>query len=97
MKSTDLPLRLEDLANIGRSIAADLRSLAVITPIESAVQDLLELYQQLGGPMGKRHDPCVFHTLLAADHFLKTRESLPWWKFTEAGRDLLKCKKSQLR
>ncbi len=90
MKSTDLPLHLEDLPNIGRSIAADLRSLGVMTPIELAARDPMELYQQLGGAMGKRHDPCVFYTLLAADHFLKTRETLPWWKFTDEGKARLR-------
>jgi hypothetical protein len=40
--------------------------------------------------MGKRHDPCVLYTFLAVEHFLQTAEPLPWWKFTEAGKRLLR-------
>ena len=36
--------------------------------------------------MGKRHDPCVYYTLLSVQHFGKTSESLPWWNFTEQGK-----------
>jgi DNA transformation protein len=39
--------------------------------------------------MGQRYDPCVLYTLLAADHFLRSGERIPWWKFTAAGRELL--------
>ena len=82
--------RLEDLPNIGRSIAGDLRSLGIQTPQDFARHAPLDLYLQLGSVMGKRHDPCVLHTFLAVEHFLKTAEPLPWWKFTEAGKRLLR-------
>jgi len=82
--------RLEDLPNIGKSIASDLRSLGIHTPQELAGRDPLEIFRELGGPMGKRHDPCVFYTLLAAEHFLKTTEPLPWWHFTAEGKRLLR-------
>ncbi|MEO5716652.1 MAG: helix-hairpin-helix domain-containing protein [Luteolibacter sp.] len=81
--------RLEDLPNIGKSIAADLRSLGVQTPAELAGRSPLELYLELGSEMGIRHDPCVLHTLLAADHYLKTSEARPWWEFTRDGKRLL--------
>jgi Pathogenicity locus len=40
--------------------------------------------------MGERHDPCVLYTLMAAKHYLETGEALVWWKFTDAGKRLLK-------
>lgn len=81
--------RLEDLPNIGKSIADDLRGLGIADPAALARRQPLEIYQSLAGPMGKRHDPCVFYTLLAAEHFLKTAEPVPWWKFTSQGKRIL--------
>jgi DNA transformation protein len=82
--------RLEDIPNIGKSIAGDLRSLGILTPKELAKCDPLATYRLLFDSMGKRHDPCVLYTLMAAKHFLESGESIAWWKFTQAGKDLLK-------
>ena len=82
--------RLEQLPNIGKSIAADLRSLGIGTPEELARAKPLRIYGRLIGPMGERHDPCVFYTLLAAEHFLASGEAVPWWKFTEEGKRQLR-------
>lgn len=81
--------QLEDLPNIGKSIAADLRGLGILTPQQLAQHDPLKTYLALSGSMGQRHDPCVLYTLLAAKHFLDSGESVPWWKFTEQGKALL--------
>jgi len=82
-------MKLEDLPNIGKSIAGDLRSLGINTPEELATRDPLKTYLSLSDSMGKRHDPCVLYTLMAAKHFLENGESVPWWKFTEQGKQLL--------
>lgn len=82
--------RLEDIPNIGKSIAGDLRSLGIHTPQELAKCDPLSTYNLLSDSMGKRHDPCVLYTLMAAKHFLESGESVAWWKFTQAGKELLK-------
>ena len=81
--------RLEDIPNIGKSIAADLHGLGIMTPSQLVARDPLETYLALGGAMGKRHDPCVFYTLLAARHYLQSGESVSWWKFTEEGKQRL--------
>lgn len=82
-------MKLEDIPNIGKSIAGDLRSLGIHTPQELAKCDPLSTYNLLSDSMGKRHDPCVLYTLLAAQHFLENGESIAWWKFTDAGKALL--------
>lgn len=82
--------RLEDLPNIGKSIAADLRGLGILTPEELSKRAPLDVFNELAGPMNQRHDPCVLHTLLAVEHFQKTAESVPWWKFTQEGKRLLR-------
>lgn len=85
--------RLEDLPNIGKSIADDLRALGIYTPEQLATRDSLQTYLALSDSMGKRHDPCVLYTLMAAQHFLASGESIAWWKFTQAGKDLLNAVK----
>jgi hypothetical protein len=81
---------LEELPNIGASMACDLRGLGIANPAALAARQPLEIYQSLAGPMGRRHDPCVLYTLLAVEHFLTTAEPLPWWKFTATGKQLLR-------
>ncbi|MDD2882161.1 MAG: helix-hairpin-helix domain-containing protein [Rhodoferax sp.] len=87
--SNKRPTQLEDLPNIGKAIAADLRALGVLSPEELASHEPLATYQALAIVMGKRLDPCVLYTLLAVAHFQKTGERLPWWHFTAQGKQLL--------
>ena len=91
MRSIDkkIPDKLEDIPNIGKSIASDLRSLGILNAKKLAKLDPLDTYLALTDSMGHRHDPCVLYTLLAAQHFLQIGESLSWWKFTEQGKKLL--------
>ena len=70
--------RLEDLPNMGKSIAADLRGLGILSPEQMSTRDPLETFQALARAMGCRHDPCVLYTLLSVVHFQKTGEALPW-------------------
>jgi len=83
------PARLEDIPNIGKSIAADLRAIGILHPQQLAMRDPLATFLKLKDRMGRRHDPCVLYTLLAAKHFLKSGEAIPWWMFTRQGRELL--------
>ena len=81
--------KLEDIPNIGKSIASDLRSLGILTPQQLATRDPLKTYLALSGTMGQRHDPCVLYTLMAAQHYLQSGEAVSWWKFTEQGKKML--------
>lgn len=87
--ATSPPSKLEDIPNIGKSIASDLRTIGIIGPRQLATRDPLQTYLALSDHMGKRHDPCVLYTLLAAKHFLQSGEAVPWWKFTAQGKELL--------
>lgn len=86
----DQPRKLEEIPNIGKAIATDLRGIGILTPAQLAERDPLATYRALAGSMGQRHDPCLLYTLIAADHFLRHGETIPWWKFTAEGRELLK-------
>jgi hypothetical protein len=74
--------RLEQLPNIGPSIAADLRSIGIHHPRELAHRDAFELYQALGRETGRRQDPCVLDTFMAATDFMRGAAPRPWWSYT---------------
>ncbi|MES2506648.1 MAG: helix-hairpin-helix domain-containing protein [Verrucomicrobiota bacterium] len=82
--------RLEDLPNIGRKLAADLRRIGIAQPQDLVGRDPLAMFHELAPVMGHRHDPCVFYTLLAVRHFLQHSEALGWWKFTLEGKEILR-------
>ena len=86
---TGQPAKLEDIPNIGKSIASDLRAIGILHPQQLAKLEPLAAYFALADRMGHRHDPCVLYTLMAARHFMESGESIPWWKFTEQGKELL--------
>jgi hypothetical protein len=74
--------QLEQLPNIGPSIAADLRLIGVPDPQALAGHDAFELYQALCRATGKRQDPCVLDTFMAACDFMRGAASRPWWDYT---------------
>ena len=74
--------RLEQLPNIGPSIAADLRMVGVAHPHDLAAEDALQLYQRLCQATGKRQDPCVLDTFMAATDFMRGAPPKPWWNYT---------------
>ena len=80
---------LTDIPNIGKSLAADLAGLGLGTPGAVQGMDPLAAYERLRGPMGKRHDPCVFDTFLAAHDFMNGAPARPWWHYTAQRKRLL--------
>lgn len=73
---------LEQLPNIGPSLAGDLRLLGIKHPTELAGRDAFALYRALCTTTGKRHDPCVLDTFIAAVDFMRGGEPRPWWLYT---------------
>ena len=80
--------RLEQLPNIGPSMAADLRALGIDHPSELAHQDAYVLYQSLCQHSGKRQDPCVLDTFMAATDFMRGADPAPWWAYTARRKHL---------
>jgi hypothetical protein len=75
---------LEQIPNIGRALAADLRLIGVATPADLADFEPLALYQALCQHSGQRQDPCVLDSFMAAVDFMRGASPTPWWHFTEA-------------
>lgn len=73
---------LEQLPNIGPSLAADLRLIGIRTPAELRGKDPFVLYQTLCAATGQRQDPCVLDTFMAATDFMRGAPAAPWWKYT---------------
>ena len=73
---------LEQLPNIGPSLAADLRLIGIRHPQELCGKDALTLYRQLCAATGQRQDPCVLDTFLAVTDFMAGAPPAPWWHYT---------------
>ncbi|MBI5891425.1 MAG: helix-hairpin-helix domain-containing protein [Nitrosomonadales bacterium] len=74
---------LEDLPNIGKTMAADLRCIGIRSPIQLAGRDPFQLYEALCQRTGVRHDPCVIDVFMSVVHFMDGGDALPWWSFTQ--------------
>ena len=84
--------RLEELPNIGRAMAADLRLIGIDHPADLIGKDPLEMYESLCRVSGRRFDPCVIDVFMAAVDFMNGGEPRPWWAFTEERKRLTKTK-----
>jgi hypothetical protein len=73
---------LEQLPNIGPSLAADLRLIGIHHPRELRGKDAFVLYQKLCAATGTRQDPCVLDTFMAATDFMSGAPPAPWWTYT---------------
>ena len=74
--------RLEDIPNIGPSIAGDLRGIGILQPAHLTGQDPYQLYQRVNHATGQRHDPCLCDCFIAAVRFMEGGASTPWWHYT---------------
>lgn len=73
---------LEQLPNIGPSLAANLRLIGIAQPQDLRGKDAFVLYQQLCAATGQRQDPCVLDTFMAATDFMRGAAAAPWWHYT---------------
>lgn len=73
---------LEDIPNIGPSIAGDLRGIGIVQPRDLATQDPYALYRRVNQATGQRHDPCLCDCFIAAVRFMQGGAPTPWWHYT---------------
>lgn len=83
-------IALDQIPNVGKSIANDLVAIGIKRPIQLKGKDPIALYRKLEKVMGERHDPCVCDTLMAAIDFMEGGKVQPWWNFTAKRKKLLK-------
>lgn len=83
----DKVFALEDLPNIGKSIATDLRRIGICAPEQLVGQNPFRLYRALCELSGVRQDPCVIDVFMSIVHFMDGGDARPWWTFTAARKD----------
>ena len=81
---------LEQLPNVGPSVAADLRRLGVVRPQDLQGRDPYAMYEELCRVTGQRHDPCLLDTFIAAVRFMGGEPAKPWWRYTAERKRALK-------
>ena len=79
---------LEQLPNIGPALAGDLRSLGIDRPQQLAGRDAFALYRALCERSGRRQDPCVLDTFIAATEFMGGAAPKPWWHYTASRKSV---------
>ena len=75
--------KLEDLPNIGKAMAVDLRLVGIHQPRDMIGENPYQLYGKFCTLTGTRHDPCVIDVFIAVVRFMEGGNSAPWWSFTE--------------
>jgi len=80
---------LEQIPNIGPSIASDLRLIGIRRPGDLSGRDPYALYEALCRKTGVRHDPCVVDTFIAAVRFAEGGPPVPWWRYTAERKQAL--------
>jgi hypothetical protein len=88
-------LRLEDIPNIGKSIAGDFRRLGIQSPDDLPGRDPYSLYDEINRITGKRQDPCLLDTFIAAVRYMEGGPKRPWWKFTAERKKTLAAREAQ--
>ena len=73
---------LEQLPNIGPSLATDLRRLGIRAPAELTGRDPYALYESLCHVTGRTQDPCVLDVFIASVRFMEGAPPRPWWHYT---------------
>ena len=74
--------RLEEIPNVGPSMAEDLRLVGVSHPQDLIGRDPYQMYEELCQKTGKRHDPCVIDVFISAVRFMEGEPKRPWWAYT---------------
>lgn len=86
--------RLEQIRNVGPSLAADLRQLGVRFPADLAGKDPYALYDALCAVRGERQDPCVLDVFISAVRFMDGAPGRPWWYYTKERKRALQAKRA---
>lgn len=75
--------RLQDIPNVGPSIADDLRALGIHEPRQLAGKDPYALYDRMTEISGVAHDPCLCDCFISAVRFMEGAPPHPWWFYTD--------------
>jgi hypothetical protein len=80
--------RLEDLPNVGKAMAADLRMLGIAEPTSLIGKNPFAMHAALCKLTGVKQDPCVIDVFMSIVSFMEGGASLPWWSFTQQRKQM---------
>ena len=80
---------LEDIPNVGPSVASTLRTAGITAPADLVGADPYGLYDDLNRITGVRHDPCLLDTFISAVRFMEGGPPVPWWTYTDERKQTL--------
>jgi hypothetical protein len=89
--------RLEDIPNVGKAIAADLRLVGIDAPADLDGKDPYVLYDGVNLAIGQRQDPCLLDTFIAAVRYVEGGPKLPWWAFTAERKREMAAREASLK
>ena len=73
---------LTAIPNVGPAIARKLRALDVRSAGDLRGRDADELFERLCALDGRRHDPCLLDTFVAAVDYANGGPARPWWEYS---------------
>jgi hypothetical protein len=73
---------LTAIPNVGPAIARKLRALDVTSAHDLSGRDPDELFERLCALDGRRHDPCLLDTFVAAVDYANGAPARPWWEYS---------------
>jgi len=82
MPRAEDPLTVTAIPNVGPAIARKLRALDVATVEDLRGRDPEELFERLCALDGRRHDPCLLDTFVAAVDYANGGPARPWWEYS---------------
>ena len=85
---------LRSMPNVGPAIAAKLERIGIARPEDLRGRDPDELFEQLCAVDGRRHDPCLLDTFVAAVAFAEGGPARPWWEFSRERKASRGCLRS---
>jgi len=75
-------VKLTDLPNIGKTVAADLARIGITRPGQLRGQDPYDLYVRFCEAFKEKQDPCMLDVLMSITDFMDGGEPRVWWDYT---------------
>jgi len=73
---------LTTIPNVGPAVERKLERLGIVVPDDLRGRDPYELFHRLCELDGRRHDPCLLDTFVAAVSYVEGGPARPWWEFS---------------
>ena len=77
-----MPSTLTEIPNVGPAVARMLERAGVMALDDLRGRDPEELFEQLCVLDGRRHDPCLLDTFVAAVAYADGGPARPWWEYS---------------